>query len=323
MIISRLIPALASLFLLGCSFPESKPLHRHVQAENGAYAAELSDDMSMSVVSGVDNGILVWNLEWNQILFDWRLAGDGANVVSSIDIAFDSSYVVTADREVFALWNLTSGEPEGLWKIDESSIRDIAVSNQGQGILVGRGNGKILFFNPQTGRRIEFLGHQEKINSIDLSPNGYYALTGGNDYTAYLWDTRSGQIVHSFIHPSRVTYVKLDNQGRFAFTADSKKHARIWNVQTGEEISSLNYIERQRIFSTAEFSKDGKHLLTGSPSRLMTLWDVQSGDIIKEWRVSPKPKTTPPSAVVYAVGFYGDNHVYSISSSGLAEEWDK
>jgi WD40 repeat protein len=322
---SRFIPPFIGLFLLGCSFPQSKPLHSLVQAPNGAYAAAFSSDMSISVVSDADNGLVVWNLEWNQILFDWSLDGEGdiGNIVSLIHIAYDKSYVVSADREVFALWNLTTGEPEGLWKIDESSIRDVAVSNQGEGILVGRGNGKVLFFNPLSGRRIEFLGHQEKINSVDLSPNSYYALTGGNDYTAYLWDTRSGQIVHSFIHPSRVTYVKLDSDGRYAFTADSQKQARIWDLQTGKEVSTLNYIERQRIFSSARFSKDGKHLLTGSPSRLMTLWDVESGSIVKEWRVNPKPKTNPPSAVVYAVGFYEDNQVYSISSSGLAEIWQR
>lgn len=322
---SRFILGLSCLFLVSCRFPETQPLHRHTQAQQGAYAAELAEDMSVSVVSAANDGILVWDLEWNQILYHWTLSDDEsyANVVSSISIAFDNSYVLSADREVFTLWNLESGEPEGLWRIDESSIRDVAVSNQGTGILIGRGNGKVLFFNPITARRLEFLGHQEKINSVDLSPNGYFALTGGNDYTAYLWDTRSGQIVHSFIHPSRVTYVKLDPQGRFAFTADSQKQARIWDVQTGKSISTLSYIERQRIFSSARFSEDGKHLLTGSPSRLMTLWDVQTGEIVQEWRVSPKPKTNPPSAVVYAVGFYDDDRVFSVSSSGLAEEWQR
>ena len=53
------------------------------------------------------------------------------NSVSNIHISFDNSYVVTYDREAFALWNLEVGEPEGFWRIDEVSIRDIAVSNQG------------------------------------------------------------------------------------------------------------------------------------------------------------------------------------------------
>ena len=38
-------------------------------------------------------------------------------------------------------------------------FQTLAVSNQGRGILVGRGNGKVMFFEPKTGRRLEFLGH--------------------------------------------------------------------------------------------------------------------------------------------------------------------
>jgi WD40 repeat protein len=178
-----------------------------------------------------------------------------------------------------------------------------------------------MFFEPQTGRRLEFLGHQEKINSIDLSPNGHFALTGGNDYVAYLWDTRTGQVIHRFSHPSRVTKVTLDDAGRYAFTADSKKQARIWDLQTGEFVSELVYRERQKIFSAAAFSKDGKYLLTGSPSRSLILWNVATGQQIKEWRVAPRESSKPPSAVVYAVGFLSDTEVMSISSSGLAEVW--
>ncbi|TDF36407.1 hypothetical protein EYS14_16900 [Alteromonadaceae bacterium M269] len=313
---------LLSCSLLACSIPESTPVRTTQQAEQGAYAAALSSDASLSVVSSTFDGVGVWNIADNTSSYHWsHQEGEGSNIVASIHISYDNTYVLTSDREAFALWNLESGDPEGFWRIDESTIRDIAVSNQGRGILVGRGNGKVMFFEPETGRRLEFLGHEEKINSIDLSPNGFFALTGGNDYVAYLWDTRTGQVIHRFSHPSRVTKVALDDEGRYAFTADSKKQARIWDVQTGEPVSELIYQERQKIFSAAAFSKDGKHLLTGSPSRSLILWDVATGKQIKEWRVAPRESSKPPSAVVYAVGFLSDTEVMSISSSGLAEVW--
>ncbi len=309
--------------LAACTGSDSKPIKTFRHAEKGIYAADVSADASISVVSSAQQGILVWGLEYNQQLFNWRQEGDenSVNTIANVHIAADNSYVVTSDREAFALWNLTKGEPEGFWRIDESTIRDLAVSNQGRGILVGRGNGKVMFFEPQSGRRIEFLGHQEKINSVDISPNGFYALTGGNDYVAFLWDTRTGQVVHRFTHSSRVTKVALDDQGRYGFSADSKRGATIWNLQTGEQISQLKFLQRQKIFSTAIFSEDGKYLLTGSPGRRLNLWDVESGQELQEWRVTPKEGTRPQSAVVYATGFIGDNQVISESSSGLAEYW--
>ncbi|MBL4630650.1 MAG: hypothetical protein JKY14_05640 [Paraglaciecola sp.] len=307
--------------LTACDGTNDVPVSSFRHADGGTHASHISADNTIAVVSTIENGITVWDIGTNEKRFVWRHRDDGSNSVTNIHIAFDNSYVVTSDREAFVLWNLTMGEPEGFWRIDEASIRDIAVSNQGRGILVGRGSGKVMFFEPKTGRRLEFLGHQEKINSVDLSPNGFYALTGGNDYLAYLWDTRTGQVIHKFDHPSRVTKVALDDQGRYAFTADSKRDARIWSVVTGKEVSHLQYRQRQRIFTTVVFSDDGKYLLTGSPSRRINRWDVQTGKELNEWRVSAREGSRPASAVVHSVGFIGDSEIISESSSGLLEKW--
>lgn len=307
--------------LIACGGASDVPVSSFRHAEGGSHASLISADNSIAVVSTIDNGISVWDLLTNEQRFVWQHQDDGNNSVTNIHIAFDNSYVVTSDREAFALWNLEIGEPEGFWRIDESSIRDIAVSNQGRGILVGRGSGKAMFFEPITGRRLEFLGHQEKINSVDISPNGFFALTGGNDYLAYLWDTRTGQVIHKFDHTSRVTKVSLDDRGRYAFTADSKREARIWDIVTGKEVSNLQYMARQRIFTVAVFSDDGKYLLTGSPARRINRWDVKTGKELNEWRVTAREGSKPASAVVHTVGFANDSEIISISSSGLLEKW--
>lgn len=306
---------------MACGGSSDVPISSFRHAEGGSHASQISADNTIAVVSTIENGITVWDLNNNKQRYVWQHQDDGNNSVTNIHIAFDNSYVVTSDREAFALWNLDLGEPEGFWRIDEASIRDIAVSNQGRGILVGRGNGKVMFFEPKTGRRLEFLGHQEKVNSVDISPNGFFALTGGNDYLAYLWDTRSGQVIHKFDHSSRVTKVALDDQGRYAFTADSKRDARIWDLVSGNEVSNLKYSARQRIFTTAVFSDDGKYLLTGSPARRINRWDVKTGKELNEWRVSPREGSQPASAVVHDVGFLSDSEIISESTNGLLEKW--
>lgn len=320
----QLLSFLVIFLLTACNPQGSRPINYFQHSDDGSLAADFSEDAAIGIVSSIDKGIVVWDLEYNQKIYQWNHQGqDGnINVIGNVQIAPDKSHVVTADRDAFAIWSLKTGEPVGFWRIDESTVRDIAVSNNGRAMLIGRGNGKVLFFEHLTGRRLEFLGHQEKINSVALSPNGFYALTGGNDYVAYLWDTRTGQVLYRFDHPSRVTKVALDNQGRYAFTADSQKHARIWDLTTGQEKSRLKFIQRQKIFSAARFSKDGKWLLTGSPDRHLSLWDIETGAKEKDWKVRPSEDSLTRSAVVYAVAFYGENQVISESSSGWAEIWN-
>ena len=289
---------LFTIWLSGCGLAETESTGQTDQSVGGALAADINAKANLWVVSSINNGISVWSLQQNRQKFNFRHAGEGDNLVTNLDISYDGLYLLSADQEAFGLWDLTVGEPVGFWRIDESSIRDIAVSNKGLAILIGKSNGKVMYIEPQTGRRLEFLGHSEKINSVDLSPNGNYALTGGNDYVAYLWDTRTGQIVYTFRHTSRVSTVLLDEYGRYALTADSKDQATIWDLTTGLKTSELEFFERQKILTAGKFSRDGKYLLTGSPSRSLDLWDVVSGERVKQYKVGIRPEATMPTAMV-------------------------
>lgn len=313
---------LVTFVITSCQPNSQEPIERWLHAVDGAYAADISDDASLSAVSSIHHGISLWDINKNALLFSWSQQQDSAdNLVLAIDIAANNSHVLTASKNNFSLWNTQTGQSEGYWQLSQSNIRDIAVSNNGAHVLIGKSDGKVAHINIATARRIEFLGHQEKINSVDMLPNGRVALTGSNDFVAYAWDTQTGQVIYRFNHPSRVTMVSLDPKGRFAFTADSKKSANIWDLKTGSRISQLKYANRQEVFSTVRFSPDGKYLLTGAPSRKVSLWDIESGKRLTSWRVTPKETNRPAGAVVYSAAFRDNSHIITESSSGFAELW--
>ncbi|WP_462156667.1 WD40 repeat domain-containing protein [Pseudoalteromonas sp. GB56] len=316
-----IVTSLISL-TIACQPQQSDAIKQYPHAASGAYDAALSSDGHYSLVSTVEHGVAVWDNQVNALKFQWYLSEDEQNLVIALDIAPDSSAAVTATKDQFAVWDLASGENRGYYQIDKSHIRDIAISKEGRYVLYGRADGVAVHVDLETGRRIEFLGHQEKINAVALSPNGFYALTGGNDYSAYLWDTRTGQVVYRFNHASRVTQVALDPQARFAFTAGSKKQAIIWDLTTGAQHSNLQYIARQKIFSAVRFSDDAKWLATGSPSRELALWNIDTGERVLDYLVAAREHSQPKSAVVFAVAFAGNNQLITESSSGLSEYFE-
>lgn len=313
---------LLTVAISGCQPSAKQPTNRWQHAVEGAYAANISNDAKLSVVSSIHHGISLWDIEKNALKFNWSQQQNTAdNLVLTTDIADNNSHVLTASRTNFSLWNADSGQSEGFWQINDSTIRDIAVANNGKYILIGQSNGKVIHFTPETGRRIEFLGHQEKINSVDMLPNGRVAISGSNDFVAYVWDTQSGQVIYRFNHPSRVTMVAFDAKGRYAFSADSKKSANIWDLTTGKLVSQLQYSNRQEVFSSVRFSPGGQYLATGAPSRKISIWQVSTGKRLTSWRVTPRKDIRPAGAVVYSVAFSDNTHILSESSSGFAELW--
>lgn len=312
----------SAAFLLACSDSTSSPKEQWQHAVEGAYAANISNDGKYSVVSSIHHGLSLWDLENNALKYQWSQSQESSdNLVLAADISGNNSHVLTASKENFALWEIGTGESVGFWKVRESSIRDIALSNNGRYVLLGKSNSVVVHIDMETGRRLEFVGHQDRINSVDMLPNGRIVMSGSNDFVAYVWDSNTGQVIYKFNHPSRVTYVALDPQGRYAFSADSKKDAHIWDLKTGKKISSLQYTNRQEVFSSVQFSDDGGYLLTGAPSRKVSLWQIGTGKRVKSWRVTPRKDIRPAGAVVHAVAFRDNNHIITESSAGYGELW--
>lgn len=313
---------LLGISLVGCSPSSDKPIKRFQHAIEGSYAGNISNDGNWSVISSIHHGISVWDLNKNALKYQWAQKQDSSdNLVLAIDISDNNSHTLTASRENFALWNMNTGRSEGYWQVRESNIRDIAVSNNGDYLLIGKGNGVVVHIAVDTGRRLEFLGHKEKINTVDMMPNGRVAISGGNDFIAYVWDTSSGQVIYQFNHTSRVSQVALDSQGRFAFSADSMKSAHIWNLKTGKLISKLKGTKRHEVFSSVSFSPDGKTLVTGAASSKVSVWDIATGKRTASWHVTPKEANRPTGAVVYSLAFSDNNTLITESSSGYAELW--
>ena len=311
---------------------------------NVIFAIAIADNDSHAVLADKHNFSL-WDISTGENTGFWQVRKSKVQVnkedtsnawVNRNNPASDepkASQITVLDRTKCINVNESNGEQCMML----GTIRAIDVSDNGNSIVIGKSNGMVTHITLESGRRLEFLGHQRDlldengeaiqinnaINSIDMSPNGKYVLTGSSDQAAYLWDTTSGQVVHKFRHSSRVIHVALDPKARYAFTADSKKQARIWDLKTGNTLSNLDFINRQEIFSSARFSENGKWLLTGAPTRQLTLWDVKTGKQLQQWHVTPRKGSRPQSAVVYSASFINnETQVISESSAGLSEIWD-
>lgn len=308
------------LMLVGCessSIPISKVRHTAI----ATYDADISDDGRNALVASVNNDAGYWDLENDVLLFSWSHSKDRDIGIIFVDISPDGTRAVTATEKDIALWDTSSGKNLGFYTLPESDLRDIAISDRGESLIMGLGDGRVIHLDLTSGRRLEFLAHGEAINSIDISPNGRYVLSGGNDYRAIFWDSKTGQALQSWRHDSRVILVALSRDGSRAFSSGNKANAFIWDLVSGEKISQLDLAKRQYVLSSARFSTDNQLLLTGAPSRQLILWNANDGQLQKQIRVSARNTHRPSGAIIYAVGFSETGDLLTESSAGFGERW--
>ncbi|MGF1698684.1 hypothetical protein L4C54_23890 [Vibrio lamellibrachiae] len=308
------------LALNGCFF-SSKNDQRWELEPKGTTSFALSRDARFALIYSKEHKLVLWDLAQNEQLAQLGQQDAQENSVSRIRISDNGRFAITASQINFAVWDLSWTQAEGLWSISDGLIRDVDISSNGEQVLLGLSNGKAIYVNLVTGRRLEFLAHQEKINSVALSPNGRFALSGGNDYKAYLWDTESGQILRTFEHEQRVIRVALQRDGLLAFSSDGGNQAIVWDLKTGNEQAQLSSFSRQLIFSTARFSDDGSKLITGTPSSRIIVWDTNSGKKLDGFEAEPLKDARPPRAVVYDAAFDNQQRVVSGTSAGIAQAW--
>ncbi len=321
-----------TLSLSACFFSNSEQQRWEV-ATQGATSFALSRDARFGLFfikkqtssnlsnSQTKDGLYFWDLVDDKQLNYFGAQDQHNSTVSLIAISDNSRYAITATQTNFAVWDLGMGVSEGLWSISDGTIRDIDIASNGQQVLLGLNNGKAIHINLATGRRLEFLAHQDKVNSVALSANGKFALSGGNDHFGYFWDTETGQILQAFEHQKRINQVALQRDGKYALVADGGNQAIIWDLATGEKISKLATLARQLVFSSARFSDDGEYLMTGSPAGHVKLWHSQSGEKQQQWNAEPLKDARPPTAVVYDVAMDKKQRVVSATSAGIAQAW--
>jgi WD40 repeat protein len=305
----------STVVLLSCS--ADAPVRTAKYAVQGLNSAALSNNGSTALVGSIQHGGSYWKNGVNERSFNWNHAIRGYTSLTSVDIDPSSAYAVTGSERTLVLWNTLTGEPDGYWTTP-ADIQSLRLTQNGDYALIGLDDQTARFFDVKNGGIKLTLRTDSKVGVVDVLPDATLGLTGDNTNNVILWDLKTGKQKFRWTLSNQISSVALSEDGKYAFGAAAHGTAKIWSTRTGEELTlidtgSLKY--RQVTISQAVFSKDNRSILVGAANSRVSLVQMSTGIIQKEWDLYVE-RNRPSGASVMALAFGAAERYYAIGSNG-------
>ncbi|MGE0238555.1 MAG: caspase family protein [Parvibaculaceae bacterium] len=225
---------------------------------SGVSSVAFSSD-GHTIMSGGDDGtIFLWDLTFA----DRRTLETFPGTIRSLAFSPDGRLAVSASSHV-RVWDVASGTLLKAFDYHLDGVASVAFSPDGQRILSGGEDGKIILLDlasdtiaayfagqkadpsfiyfPQAETQLkEQEGHYGAVYSVAFAPDGRHILSGGQDGEVLLWDIASRKRVRRFAgHLASVLSVAFSADGERIVSGGNDTTTRLWSATTGEQTVML------------------------------------------------------------------------------------
>ena len=234
--------------------------------------------------------VTLWDWKTGKIVKEFSTEGEDYN---SVGLAGNS--VFSANKDTVKIWNL-SGALKQRIVLKDTDINAASISPNGQWIATATNDRITRIFDTQTGKVFKVLkGYlNEAIDKgLGLDPESYWQYNISR-YVAFK------------------EAIKVSPDENFVAKAVGTS-VHLWDLNKGRVVRSFEGHENGII--CFEFSKDGKHLFTGSGDKTIKMWEVNTGKEIRSF--------SGHRELIFELAL-SDNGKYMASGSwdGTARLWD-
>jgi WD40 repeat protein/class 3 adenylate cyclase len=319
--------------------PVGEPMAGHQQGLLDAEFDPVPRDGRWLVVTGSQDGSArLWDpLKGRSLAV---LKGHAGAVVSA-SFSADGRTVVTASRDgTVRLWNSDTGEPMTYPRQHPAAALWARLSPDGRHLVSGSEDGLVKLWEAQPGRQALVIHSPGgPIGHVGYSPDQRWIVTTaeektlpgavrGGDYRPRLWDAASGAEVAVLQgHSGDVYDGAFSPDGRWLVSAGAAGEALVWDLAPLEKDAppaaaltlspSARLSGHQGLVLDAEFSPDGRQVVTAAADGTARLWTIKGGED------ASAPRVLRHDRAVRRATFSPDGaRLLTISDDATAKLWD-
>jgi WD40 repeat protein len=292
-------------------------------AENGVDLLELtihtsfvnsvrfSPDGKRVVTASSDKTACIWDVE-----ISGNLKGH-TDDVRFMQFSPDEKRLVTASADKTArIWDIESKKELVKLEGHTSSVNTAVFSPDSKRIVTTSFDSTARIWDAENGKElVEFKADPYPyFDMAKFSPNGTYVATIRSD-TAQIWDSKSGKELMKFrakqansVKAEEIKSIEFSFDEKFVVMVSSDGTARILDVENGKELVKLKGYTG--FLNKAEFSSDGKHIITDSTDGVRIL-DAASGKELRKLDGHFTAKFRPD-----------EKNIVTVSNGNIIHVWD-
>jgi WD40 repeat protein/serine/threonine protein kinase/tetratricopeptide (TPR) repeat protein len=233
----------------------------------------------------------------------------------------DARTLATSHRQpggrttVVRCWDTSTGRGLGRPLPHPDYVYQIAFSPEGQMVATACSDASVRLWEVASGRLVHQLQHKEPVYCVAYSPDGENVVTGGGNMDTFrgevrIWDPASGKLIASRPQPGLVLRSAISPDGKMMLLSLMKSRlvgvVQLQEVTTGKTTTAP--LVSGGVQYAADFSPDGRLVLTGGPDRSARLWETATGREIRRFS---------HDGTVNDVAFSPDGSMLLISGEGM------
>ena len=246
------------------------------------------------VAASTDKSISLWRTYTDNANFGY-IPNAHKHAITSISLSRNSPSnptIVSASADsTIAVWDSNTGKLIRRLREHSDVVNAVALSkNPANELLASAGDdSKVCIWDIHNSKHpLQIINWHSPVISVEWADDGSTIFIGGLDNEVHAYDLSSSSTLYSLRgHTDTVTYLRLSPTGQHLVSCSNDSSVRVWDVRPfTNDPSRLHRTlygavsSFEGVYTQPAWTPDGARVAVGSADRTVTVWDVDSGNIL-------------------------------------------